>query len=134
MSAAAPPAEPFDLGPWLALGAAADFPTGLALALAPGLPYGVLGIALPAPLFHARLAGAFVGAVGFLYWLAWRRPADRRTLVVALTWIRLAVVLVTGLGVALGAPAGFLVVTLTDGAFAALQLAWLAPGGGLPWR
>lgn len=124
------------LEPLLLTGALADGATGLGLLFVPERIMGILRIPLPPPLLHARLIGAFVGSVGLLYFLAWRRPAaERLVLVEALTFLRAAVCLTTTIGVALGGPPGYLVVGLTDGTFAALQLAWLWPQGrGRPWR
>lgn len=119
----------------LLTGALLDGCTGVGLLTMPGLVMGLLRIPLAPPLLHVRLVGAFVFSVAFLYHLAWRRPEDRVVLVQALTWIRLAVCLTTGVGVLLGGPPGYLVVGATDGAFALLQVLWLRGlGEGLPWR
>lgn len=106
-----------------------DGSTGLGLLFLPTWIMAILQIPLAPPFLHARLIGAFVGTVGFLYALAWRNPSSRVVLIQGLTWIRLAVAVTTGVGVALGGPVGYLVVGLTDGCFAAVQVVWLRRTG-----
>jgi len=119
----------------LALGAGAmDLGTGLGLVFAPGLALSFMGVAAPGTdaLVFLRWVGAFVGAVGASYLLAWLRGGTgrlRAVLEFTITF-RLAAGGFSAAAIALGwLPLAWVSVPITDLALVVVQLGLLRKGG-----
>ena len=117
---------------WVAGGM--DAATGLGLLVAPSLTLGAMQVAAPGPeaLVFLRWVGAFVGAVGASYLVAFARGGAgrlRETLAITILF-RVAAGGYCAVAVAAASlEPRWIVVALTDGALAAVQL-WLLRRGG----
>lgn len=119
----------------LALGAGSlDLGAGLSLVFAPSLALSLMGVAAPSGdgLVFMRWVGAFAGAVGASYLLAWLRGGNgrlRAVLEFTLTF-RLAAGGFSAGAIALGwLPLAWISVPITDQALVVVQVGLLRQGG-----